>query len=46
MFVELMPLLKERTLLITVAKINEKVKVKCDTRESEGRRRPGSDDVS
>jgi PRTRC genetic system protein E len=26
-FVELMPLLKERTLLITVAKINEKVKV-------------------
>ncbi len=27
MFVELMPLLKERTLLITVARIHEKVKV-------------------
>ena len=27
MFVELMPLLKERTLLITVARVYEKVKV-------------------
>jgi hypothetical protein len=28
MFVELMPLLKERALLITVARVDEKVKVK------------------
>ena len=27
MFVELMPLLKERTLLITVARVDQKVKV-------------------
>ena len=38
MFVELMPLLKERTLLITVARVNEKVKlnvVPAKVKESE-----------
>jgi PRTRC genetic system protein C len=43
MFVELMPLLKERTLLITVARVEEKVKVNV-TRKSGGRRRSRSHD--
>jgi len=32
-FVELMPLLKERTLLLTIARVGEKVKVNVDNEE-------------
>ncbi len=41
MFVELMPMLKDRTLLITVARVDEKLKVNvipAKVKEGEGRR--------
>lgn len=40
MFVELMPLLKDRTLLLTIARVDGKVKVECYSCQSQRRRRP------
>ncbi len=44
MFVELMPLLKQRTLLITVARVRRQSESERDSNEGEGRRGTGAHD--
>ena len=46
MFVELAPLLKDRTVLITVASIDGKLKVNLIPTKAKGRRRRGFDHAS